>query len=85
MAREIFEISWALFRAFGTSEQIRLVGVRVEGLTAAATTSRQLTLGEPEHGWRAAEAASDAAAALLDGAGGRSLLEAALPTTLPVP
>jgi DNA polymerase-4 len=63
VAREIFEISWALFRAFGTSEQIRLVGVRVEGLTAAATTSRQLRLGEPEHGWRAAEAAADAVAA----------------------
>ena len=61
--REIFEISWALFQALGASEQIRLVGVRVEGLTAAATTSRQLTLGEPERGWREAEAAADAVAA----------------------
>jgi DNA polymerase IV len=61
--RDIFEISWALFRALGASEQIRLVGVRVEGLTAAATTSRQLTLGEPERGWREAEAAADAVAA----------------------
>ena len=63
VAREIFETSWSLFRALGASEQIRLVGVRVEGLTAAATTSRQLTLGEPERGWREAEAAADAVAA----------------------
>ncbi|MFI6071236.1 DNA polymerase IV [Actinoplanes sp. NPDC051343] len=63
VAREIFETSWALFRALGPTEQIRLIGVRVEGLTAAATTSRQLTLGEPERGWREAEAAADAIAA----------------------
>ncbi|MGX6604271.1 DNA polymerase IV [Micromonosporaceae bacterium Da 78-11] len=63
VAREIFEISWALFQALGPTEQIRLVGVRVEGLTDAATTSRQLTLGEPERGWREAEAAADAVAA----------------------
>ena len=63
VAREIFEISWAQFEALGTTEQIRLVGVRVEGLTAEATTSRQLSLGEPEHGWREAEAATDAIAA----------------------
>jgi len=41
----------------------RPFGVRVEGLTAAATTSRQLSLGEPERGWREAEAATDAIAA----------------------
>jgi DNA polymerase-4 len=63
VAREIFETSWALFRALGPTEQIRLLGVRVEGLTSAATTSRQLTLGEPERGWREAEAAADAVAA----------------------
>jgi DNA polymerase IV len=63
VAREIFETSWALFRALGPTEQIRLIGVRVEGLTSAATTSRQLTLGEPERGWREAEAAIDAVAA----------------------
>ncbi|NMO55790.1 DNA polymerase IV [Actinoplanes sp. TBRC 11911] len=63
VAREIFEISWALFRALGARDYIRLVGVRVEGLSAASTTSRQLTLGEAEHGWRAAEAATDAIAA----------------------
>jgi DNA polymerase-4 len=63
VAREIFETAWALFEALRATEHIRLVGVRVEGLAAAATASRQLTLGEPERGWREAEAAADAAAA----------------------
>jgi DNA polymerase IV len=63
VAREIFETSWSLFETLGAREHIRLVGVRVEGLSAAATTSRQLTLGEPERGWREAEAAADAVAA----------------------
>ncbi|GIE96868.1 DNA polymerase IV [Paractinoplanes rishiriensis] len=63
VAREIFEISWALFEALGAREHIRLIGVRVEGLTAAASTSRQLTLGEPERGWREAEVAADAVVA----------------------
>ena len=60
VAREIFEISWGLWTTLGARDHIRLVGVRVEGLTAAATTSRQLSLGEPERGWREAEAAADA-------------------------
>jgi DNA polymerase IV len=60
VAREIFETAAGLFRALGPSEQIRLVGVRVEGLTTAASTSRQPALGEPERGWREAEAAADA-------------------------
>jgi DNA polymerase-4 len=63
VAREIFETAWALFNALGAAGHIRLVGVRVEGLAAAATASRQLTLGEPERGWREAEAAADAVAA----------------------
>ncbi|MEV8507688.1 DNA polymerase IV [Actinoplanes sp. NPDC051475] len=63
VAREIFEISWALFQALRPTEPIRLVGIRVEGLAAAATAARQLTLGEPERGWREAEAAADAVAA----------------------
>ena len=63
VAREIFETSWALFTALGPADQIRLIGVRVEGLTPAAGASRQLTLGEPERGWREAEAAADAVAA----------------------
>lgn len=63
VAREIFETGWALFQALGTGDQIRLIGIRVEGLADAATASRQLTLGEPERGWREAEAATDAVAA----------------------
>jgi DNA polymerase-4 len=43
--------------------QIRLIGVRVEGLIRAEGAPRQVTLGTPEHGWREAEAAADAAAA----------------------
>jgi DNA polymerase IV len=67
VAREIFETGWTLFEALraasGNIGQIRLIGVRVEGLSAEATASRQLTLGEPERGWREAEAATDAVAA----------------------
>jgi DNA polymerase-4 len=63
VAREIFEVSWALFEALGAGDRIRLIGIRVENLATAATASRQLTLGEPENGWRAAETAADAVAA----------------------
>ncbi|AGL15504.1 DNA polymerase IV [Actinoplanes sp. N902-109] len=63
VAREIFETSWALFQALAPAEPIRLVGVRVEGLASAENAPRQLTLGEPERGWREAEAAADALAA----------------------
>ncbi|MFR9777703.1 DNA polymerase IV [Micromonospora sp. MS34] len=62
-AREMFDTSWALWTALAPGEPIRLVGVRMEGLAAAEETPRQLTLGEPERGWREAEAAADAAAA----------------------
>ncbi len=68
VAREIFEISWSLFTALGAHDHIRLLGVRVEGLTPTATTSRQLSLGEPERGWREAEAAKDAVVARFGGA-----------------
>ncbi|MFC4108058.1 DNA polymerase IV [Micromonospora zhanjiangensis] len=63
VAREVFETAWALFDALRPSDRIRLIGVRVEGLAATDATPRQLTLGAPEHGWRDAEAAADAAAA----------------------
>lgn len=63
VAHELFEVSWALFAALRSTDRIRLVGVRMEGLSDARETPRQLTLGEPEHGWREAEAAADAAAA----------------------
>jgi DNA polymerase-4 len=63
VGREVFETAWALFTALRPGEPIRLVGVRVEGLTGAGAAVRQPALGEPEHGWRDAEAAVDAAAA----------------------
>jgi DNA polymerase-4 len=63
VTREIFETAWALFTALGTGERIRLVGVRVEGLSPADAAPRQLTLGERDSGWREAERAADAAAA----------------------
>jgi DNA polymerase-4 len=66
VGREIFETAWALFtalRAGGTGPigLIRLVGVRVEGLLAAADAPRQPVLGERDRGWREAEQAADAA------------------------
>jgi DNA polymerase-4 len=63
VAREIFEIAWALFEALRPGDRIRLVGVRVEGLAPAGSAPHQPALGEPERGWREAEAAADAAAA----------------------
>jgi DNA polymerase-4 len=62
VAREIVDVAWALFEALRPGERIRLVGVRMEGLTAA-DEARQPTLGEREHGWRDAERAADAAVA----------------------
>ncbi|MGC9667330.1 DNA polymerase IV [Planosporangium sp. 12N6] len=63
VTREIFETAWALFQALRPGEPIRLVGVRVEGLSAGASAPRQLALGERDSGWREAERAADAVAA----------------------
>lgn len=63
VAREIFELGWALFQAGRPGERIRLIGVRVEGLVHADGAPRQMTLGERDHGWRDAERAADAIAA----------------------
>ncbi|WBB80009.1 DNA polymerase IV [Micromonospora sp. WMMD882] len=63
VAREMFDTVWALYSALGPAQPVRLVGVRAEGLSDAGATPRQLALGEPERGWREAEAAADAAAA----------------------
>ncbi|MBE1492379.1 DNA polymerase IV [Plantactinospora soyae] len=73
VAREVFDTAWALFDALGPGDRIRLLGVRVEGLSAVDETPQQLTLGAPEHGWRDAEAAADAAAARF----GRSMVRPA--------
>ena len=72
VAREIFDAAWQLFQvlhqALSAGEQIRLVGVRAEGLATGADVARQLTLGEREQGWREAERAVDAVAARFGGA-----------------
>ncbi|HEX3781547.1 MAG TPA: DNA polymerase IV [Pseudonocardiaceae bacterium] len=40
---------------------VRLIGVRTEQLVFAADTGEQLTLDAPDHGWRDADVAADAA------------------------
>ncbi|MBO0867246.1 MAG: DNA polymerase IV [Micromonosporaceae bacterium] len=62
VTREIFETAWSLFAALRPGDRIRLLGVRVEGLTAAEQAPRQLALGDRDRGWREAERAADAAA-----------------------
>ena len=62
VAREIFDVAWALFEALAPTDPVRLVGVRVEGL-GDAEDARQPELGEREFGWRDAERAADAVAA----------------------
>jgi DNA polymerase IV len=64
VAREIYATARALYEALGLDRaRVRLVGVRVEGLTDAASSHRQLTLGERPQGWREAEVAVDRASA----------------------
>jgi DNA polymerase-4 len=63
LAREIYATACALYTASGLEHvPLRLVGVRVENLIPADTATRQLSLGEPETGWREAEQAMDLAA-----------------------
>lgn len=62
--RTLHEAAAGLFDALGLQRaRIRLVGVRCEKLTPAATTPLQGLLGEPEHGWREADRAVDRARA----------------------
>jgi DNA polymerase IV len=63
VAREMFQTAWALFESLAPGEEIRLVGLRLEGLLPMSGGPRQLRLDEPEHGWRDAERAIDAATA----------------------
>lgn len=61
---DLYTTAADLFAGLGLQRaRIRLVGVRVERLTDAATTPRQPRLDEPDHGWRDAEQAVDRAAA----------------------
>ncbi|GAA4625203.1 DNA polymerase IV [Actinoallomurus vinaceus] len=63
LARDVYATACALYEASGLEGvPLRLVGVRVENLMPAGSTPRQLALGEPETGWRQAEAAMDLAA-----------------------
>ena len=60
---EIYTTAVGLFAALGLQRaRIRLVGVRVEGLVDETVATRQLVLGEREHGWEDAERAVDRAA-----------------------
>ncbi|HLS02548.1 MAG TPA: DNA polymerase IV, partial [Beutenbergiaceae bacterium] len=61
VARDIYRAARALFDAVTIpSTGVRLVGVRVERLSNAATTAVQPVLGEEDHGHRHAEQAMDA-------------------------
>lgn len=63
VGRTVYETALALYQALGLERaRLRLVGVRVEGITDAATAARQLLLGERDAGWREAEQAVDRAA-----------------------
>ena len=63
VSRDIYAAARELHEALGMQRaRIRLVGVRVEGLTGSDSTPVQVTLDEPEHGWRDADRAVDRAA-----------------------
>lgn len=58
---EIYQAARALYDGLELGRTpLRLIGVRVENLAPADEASRQLVLGEPEHGHRDAELAVDA-------------------------
>jgi DNA polymerase-4 len=62
VGRTVYETAVALYAALGLERaRLRLVGVRVEGISDAAGVPHQLALGEKESGWREAEQAVDKA------------------------
>jgi DNA polymerase IV len=64
VAREVYATVRRSYAALGLDRaRIRLVGVRVEGLTDVAASHHQLTLDERPQGWREAERAVDRASA----------------------
>lgn len=64
VGREIYEVASALYQALNLQRaRLRLVGVRMEKLQSAQSASHQISLDEPEAGWREAETAVDAAVA----------------------
>jgi DNA polymerase IV len=64
LARVVYDTARMLYDALGLDRaRIRLVGVRVEGLSEAASTPRQLAMDGGSEEWRKAEAAADRAVA----------------------
>ncbi len=62
VAQDLYATARGLYDALGLERaRIRLVGVRVEGLTDSDTAPRQLVLGDREHGRREVEQAADRA------------------------
>jgi DNA polymerase-4 len=64
VGRDVYSTACQLFDALGLQRaRLRLVGVRIEGLSDVDAQQRQLLLDEPAHGWRDAERAVDKASA----------------------
>jgi DNA polymerase-4 len=83
VAQEVYAVARALYDALGLERtRIRLVGVRMEQLGRRQEQARQLTLGEPDQGWREAEVAIDAATARF---GSQALRPARLVRPRPTP
>ncbi|WP_372733311.1 DNA polymerase IV [Nocardioides sp.] len=62
VTQEIYRTAVSLYDALGLQRaRLRLVGVRVEGLVPRTLVSRQLLLGERDHGWSDADRAVDRA------------------------
>jgi DNA polymerase IV len=62
LTTEIYAVACSLYAALRLERaRIRLVGVRVEGLLDARRATRQLVLGDRDHGWSEAERAVDRA------------------------
>lgn len=57
---DIYTVAWRLFTELRLQRaRIRLVGVRMEGLSSAESTPTQMLLGAPDRGHREAEVAMD--------------------------
>jgi DNA polymerase IV len=62
VGRVVYDTARSLYDALGLQRaRLRLVGVRVEGITDAEAAAHQLALDERQHGWRDAERAVDRA------------------------
>jgi DNA polymerase IV len=62
--QEIYDVARELFLKLGLQRaRLRLVGVRAESLVPSGRATRQLSMGEREHGWREADRAVDRASA----------------------